>query len=79
MRFALSRTSAIAIGAIALLGSAAAGAADDLQSLRAEIENLKESYAKSRKPNERHRRQHQRRRRSPQAHATSAQPSSVPP
>ena len=41
MRFALSRTSAIAIGAIALLGSAAAGAADDLQSLRAEIENLK--------------------------------------
>lgn len=41
MGFTRKRTSAIAIGAIALLGSAAAGAADDLQSLRAEIEALK--------------------------------------
>lgn len=41
MGVSLKRTSAIAIGAIALLGSAAAGAADDLQSLRAEIEALK--------------------------------------
>lgn len=41
MGVSLKRTSAIAIGAIALLGSAAAGAADDLQSLRAEIDALK--------------------------------------
>lgn len=41
MKLAWNRASAVVIGAVALLGPAAAGAADDLQSLRSEIEALK--------------------------------------
>ena len=41
MRLAWNGASAVVIGAVALLGPSAAGAADDLQSLRSEIEALK--------------------------------------
>lgn len=41
MKLDVNRASAIALGALILIGPSAAGAADDLQSLRSEIEGLK--------------------------------------